>query len=133
MLLKELFGENLQGWTLEYGYILELSTIYKQCHPAIISETRKIVACLDRGDLEKIWSVLPKRAVQTRKILFIVNRGSKIVININSPKNGDSDSESFGLILSDEIEALLEIPEYFEWVSGPACLRSEEEATFPKE
>jgi len=133
MLLKDVIGKDLPGWQSLYCYVMELSHSLMGCFPAMKSGAKKIVVCLNRDDLEKIWSKLPKREVKVNKFLFHVNKGENRAILINSPQGDESDSGDFFLIQGNELGFYLQEDDFFEWAPGLWSFKDESKAVFPKE
>jgi len=133
MLLKTVVSENLPGWQPAYAYFMEISHGLMGFFPAITSESHKIVVCLDRSDLEKIWTQLPIRNVKVNKELFHINMAKKLVIPMNSPRQGDADSEDFFLIAKGDLPGYLAKQYFFAWAEGLLNLHDCSDAHFPKE
>ncbi len=133
MLLKDVIGKELPGWQSLYGYFMERAHGCMGSFPVIKSETKQIVVCLNRKDLEKIWYKLPIHQVKVSKYLFHVNKAEKLAIIMGGIQGDDANSDDFFLIQDGEIEAYLKEEEFFEYASGLLSLVDESHATFPKE
>ena len=133
MILQDVVNKKLPGWQLLYGYFMERKHGLMGCFPALRAGTEKAIVCLDRGDLQKIWSKLPRKEVKVSRILLYVNKEENMAIPVNSLPADQADSEDYFLIQGDEIETYLQKADYFSWSPGSLSLNDESGATFPKE
>jgi hypothetical protein len=107
--------------------------------PAILgSDKKRMIVCINRDDLKKIWSVLPKSEVKVHCEPLLVNMEEKVAVWLRPPyynteAEPDSEKDLFFVLNSSHLEECIQQENFFIWESGILCLVDESRATFPEE
>ena len=107
----------------QIGFMMQVSPGLAGCFPAVVAEEKKVVVCLNRDDLERVWLKLPRKEVVVTKTLFMVNQEERLVVPVSSPGY----FSDFILVLKEDLDKHL-----FEWAPG-VFANNESSAVFPKE
>lgn len=128
MKIDEITGKDLSGWHLQKCYSMELSHDFtKGYYPAVNSEN-KIIVCLTRHDLKKIWEKIP-RLIKVTASYFMVDTNA-IAVPICHPSGRDNSLDYF-LVSKQRLEVCLDINGYIQWTPGLNDVNNF--AFFPKE
>jgi hypothetical protein len=111
MNIHQLKGRDLLGWRLCTGYMIETTHYLMGYLPAITTENKKIVVCLSRKDLEKVWNVLPKRNTRVIEFDLLFNEEEKIAV----PTTDKFDPNNFFLAFGEDLENSLKEEHFFQW------------------
>ncbi len=131
MKLKELKNRDLKGWQIKKAFYMELKHSLMGFFPLIEEKTKKIIICINRNDLEKIWNILKPKKVLVQPHQFMINEEEKLCIPLESHAGNEADSNNFLLITNDITKHLKKTK--FIYTPGLLSLVEEKSIEFPKE
>ena len=113
--LKDIIGKTLPDYELAKGYCLsiDLGGLWG-FYPALIAKTEKMVVCLDKRLLRKVWKLLPQRGSKIDELLLLVNL--KESFGFNFENNKKEEAEALHILSEGEFHCLTREQEQpFKW------------------
>lgn len=131
MLVENLIGQDLHGWQLKYGYIMEIDQGPMGSLPVIVAESGWPVVCLDKEHLRLIYERLPKRRVRIRKAVFLFIEGTAVPFGHLA---GYDPSATHFFCVSREylLKKYVEKEGFFRWTREDSLPIEENGAVFPE-
>ncbi|MBU1148652.1 hypothetical protein KKI23_01035 [Patescibacteria group bacterium] len=88
--LGEVMGQNLSGWKITFGYYLELVHGLMNFLPAIISETKQMVICLDEELLGRVHQLLPARPHKQGEMIILLNEDEGVCFHVANERGTET-------------------------------------------
>ncbi len=113
--LADLFGCDLSGWQITWGYVLELDHGLAGNFPAIDQDKEPIVT-LDKSTLEKVLERLEQRPAKVTSLMVVAHPASGVAFNLEGYLKGDT--EPLRILSAEAIDALCKKKDSVRWAPG---------------
>ncbi len=116
--LSDYFVKPLGSCTIQQGYFLEIAHRLMGTFPAIYSDSKKIILCLEKGILEDVYFHLDPRVYKVSEILLLVDQEKGVGFSLRAGQQGD-DAEALPILTRASYEVLVrENEKPFRWAPG---------------
>lgn len=130
--LTKLFNQDLAGWKLTHGYILQRDHTLAGCFPVLDTRhegSEGLVMCIDEDTWRKVWELLdePLEAKFTKHTILLAPDG-RFAYDISDER---FDRTPLHITTLSDVETLTPENSPFKWAVGLLSFRDESNAQFP--